>query len=172
MPSDDVHPLIKIGMAVVVVALVVAACLYRKEEAVFIRDRWWGATTTIKYDEVNYEWRCHDEEVCTGYGDDRQCRTEQECGLERVVSTHIRCSDSNLGRELPVIHPDPPCGMWPGDYVMHGTTFYAEFTLQKTEERQRRQFIGSLWDAMTPGQVVVVTKNILGIIVDAEPKEG
>lgn len=165
---EDTHPLMRIGITLGIIILSSFLFFYREEETIVIENRWWISTTSVQYDETRLVTECYPETTCSGYGDDRICSTETKCTLVSKTFTYTRCSDTRSGDSLPVVYPESPCTMLPGDYLTHTSAFFAAYHVQEEDKTKSSPFVDRLWNSLEPKDVVRIKKNILGIIVDAE----
>lgn len=143
--------------AVFMVVVTLIFLLYRSRDTIEVHDRWWRRYLDVRYDvestSTSYE--------CEGTGDNRECEWETDTD----VTTHIRCTSSTGGTELPTIRPEQRCSMLAGDYLLDHEYYRATYTLLDKDKAVTTEIVLSMWDVVEPGSRRYVVRNIYGTVL-------
>jgi hypothetical protein len=162
-----------LGLVGLAIAIGIMAILFEEEErTVFVDNRHWESFTSVRWDEYHVEPVCETEDVCTGFGDDRTCRSITECRTETRTTTHTRCTTSLNGDELPIVYPEIGCTRHWGDYVTHGITY--KVLVHETDSDKRAEWLRfdrATWDNLVPGTLVDIKVTRWNWITEVIPKK-
>lgn len=152
-------------MLVTAIAIIFAAVRYERVERVRILDRWWESGSAVRWEESRYVCTTDRDYVCgTNYAGEQECGWESsvDCGWE--TRTYTRCSESNRGRELPIIHPHPGCNLQDGDFSVRWHQMYVTYTPDdEGDGRVVTSEIGrSAWPRLVPGRNNTVRVGLFG----------
>lgn len=151
-----------------ILALTVHLCTYRKVETVIIQKRYWSYSLYVRYDTTSTTTECDTDQVCSGYGEDRTCRSETTCRPVTTTTTHTRCADRTAGDTLPPQRPPLPCNMQYGDYLDESIGYSITYRVTESDRIKSANFGGEIWHDLEPDTMVKLTLTAWNWITKAE----